>query len=170
MRHPSQRQRNVSAHRRVSQRGHYMLETALAILPLLALALAIVDFAVPIFLRAVFTNAVREGVRYAITYQTASGKTHANSIKDVVQQNAMGFLDGGQGQQKISVKFYSPVTFAEVTGGNANADGNIVEVSIRGYSWGWILPLWRSGNPLTINAASADRLETLPRSSARPAP
>jgi Flp pilus assembly protein TadG len=152
-----------------SRKGSSYIEFALVLLPLLALALGIIDFAVPIFLWSTFNHAAREGVRYGITYQTKSGLSHSESIKSVVQANAAGFLAGSVGMSKIQVKFYSPTTFLEVTGANANDGGNIVEVSVVGYEWGWTVPLWRSRTPLSINVASADRLEVLPRNIMKPA-
>ena len=156
--------------RRSRRRGSVYVELALVLLPTLALLLAIVDFSLPIFLSATFNHAVREGVRYAITFQTVSGASQTASIRQVVQLHAVGFLDGQTGADKIQVKYYSPTTFVEVTGTNANADGNIVEVSVVGYSWTWMVPVWRSSSPLAITAISSDRLEVLPRGTPRPLP
>lgn len=154
------------ARRRMSRRGSTMVESAFVYLPLFAIMLAIVDFSVAIFIRNTFQHAVREGVRYAVTYQTMSGLGHDASIKTVVQQNAMGFLNGTSGAEKIVIRYYSPDTLAFTT---ANSPGNIVEVSIEGYNWGWIAPIWRSGTPLAIVARSSDRMEGLPGGVSPPA-
>jgi hypothetical protein len=132
--------------------------------------MAIVDFSVPIFLRSLFNHAVREGARYGITYRTEPGMTHSQSIKAVVQRNAAGFLNGQAGLDRINVKFYSPDTFLEVLGPNANAGGNILEVTVSAYRWDWIAPIWRAAGGVNLTARSADRLETLPRGVAKPAP
>jgi len=145
------------------------VEVSLSLLPLMALMIGIIDLSMPMFLKSTFTNAVREGVRYGITYQTMTGKTHSESIKTVVQNSALGFLAGTSGLNKIQVKFYSPAG-VEQTGTNRNAGGNILEVSIVGYQWSWIAPLWRTSVPLTVNAVSSDRLEMLPRGMALPTP
>jgi hypothetical protein len=71
---------------------------------------------------------------------------------------------------KIQVRYFSPATFQEMTGPNANNGGNIVEVRITGYSWTAIAPVMRSRAGFGIAAASADRLETLPRGTPRPSP
>jgi hypothetical protein len=147
-----------------------MLEFALVFTPLMALMLAIVDYSMPVFLRATFVHAVREGVRYGVTYQTQPGLSHSESIKRIVQNNSMGFLMGTQGLDRIEVKFYSPVTFAQVTGPNANEGGNIVEVAVKDFEWNNMLPIWRSALPVRINAISSDRLETLPRGATVPVP
>jgi Flp pilus assembly protein TadG len=170
--------------RRTAQRGNTMLELALILTPMFALLLAIVELSLPIFKKSTFQAAVREGVRYGITYQTTYNGTSYTSqtaaIKAVVQTNAMGFLAGATGLSQINVKYYLPVSpFTDVTGtGSANADGNILEVSIQGYTHQWIAPVaWTygsttnfqvTGTPLTIAASSADRLESLPVGSARP--
>ena len=136
----------------------------------MALLMAIFDFSVPIFLRSLFCHAVREGARYGITYRVQPGMTHSQSMKAVVQRNAAGFLNGTDGLNRIQVKFYSPTTFAEVVGPDANEGGNIVEVSVTGYQWTWVAPIWRSVGYINLSARSADRLESLPRGVARPAP
>jgi Flp pilus assembly protein TadG len=147
-----------------------MVELSLVLLPLFALMFGIIDFSMPIFLKSLFTHAVREGARYGVTYRTMSGLSHSESIKRVVQTNAAGFLNGASGLSRIQVKYYNPTTFVEATGAGANADGNIVEVTVSGYQWRWILPIWQSKSPINVGAASADRLESLPRGSTRPAP
>jgi Flp pilus assembly protein TadG len=169
--------------RRPTQRGNSILELALIMTPMFALLLSIVELSMPIFKKSTFTAAVREGCRYGITYQVAyNGTTYTSqtaAIKAVVQNNAMGFLAGSTGLSQIYVKYYLPVSpFTEVTGtSTANRDGNIMEVSIQGYTHNWIAPVaWFygsttfqvTGSALTIAAASADRLETLPAGSTRP--
>ena len=150
-----------------------------------ALLLGIVELSFPIFKKSTFSAAVREGCRFGITYQTTYKGTpytsQTNAIKAVVQGNAMGLLDGATGLSQINVKYYLPVSpFTEVTGTpSANRDGNVIEVSVQGYTHNWINPInWSYGatsfsftrNPLTLSAASADRLETLPAGSTRPSP
>ena len=162
-----------------------MLELALILTPMFALLLSIVELSMPIFKKSTFQDAVREGVRYGITYQTTyNGNSYSSqtaAIKAVVQTNAMGFLAGTTGANLINVKYYLPVSpFTDVTNtGTANADGNIVEVSVQGYAHAWIAPVaWFyghtnfqvTGTPLTIAASSADRLESLPVGSTRPSP
>jgi len=56
-----------------TQRGSALLEGALIILPLLALGFALLDYPLAIFIQNTMRNAVREGVRFAITQQTGSG-------------------------------------------------------------------------------------------------
>jgi hypothetical protein len=131
---------------------------AFTLLPLFALMFGIVDFGFAIFLRSTFQHAVREGTRYAVTYTTSPGMGHDASIKNVVQNSAMGFLSGTN-SDKIKIKYYNPDTLVETS---ANAPGNLIEVSIEGYNWGWLAPLFRTATPLTITTRSSDRMEGLP--------
>lgn len=145
--------------RRRSQRGNAFVEAAFVLVPLFALIFSIVDFGLAIFIRSTLQHAVREGVRYAITYQTVDGLGHDASIKSVVQANAMGFLSEAENADKIKIRYYDPTTFAEVAG---NDPGNLVEVSVEDYQWGWLAPLLRSASPLQITTRSSDRMEGLP--------
>lgn len=159
---------------RLSERGAAMVELALVLVPLMALMFAIIDFSMPIFLKSMFTSAVREGCRFGIAYQMSykgtAYTTQTASIKAVVQDYSMGFLSG-TGANKISVNYYSQTPpFNQLTGNGANNSGNILEVSINGYSWAPLVPIWRSNSPLTINAISADRLEGLPAGTSPPTP
>lgn len=126
------------------------------------LLFATVDFAVAILIRNTIQSAVREGVRYAITGQTITGAGgQDNSVKQVVQQNSLGFLNSTNANL-IAITYYNPSTFAVVTGVNSNASGNIVQVSVSGFSWAWMVPYARSAAPLLISAASSDLVEPPP--------
>lgn len=149
--------------------GSAYVELTLIFLPLFAILFAFIDFSMPIFLRSTLQSAVRAGARYAVTYQTISGSGQDDSIRQVVQQNALGFLDGVSGAAKIFVKYYAPTDLStEVTGVNSNTPGNVVEVSVANYTWGWIAPLsatlsqpFYATSPLVIAVSSADRMESL---------
>ena len=166
--------------RRGRERGNMLVELALVITPFLALALTTIELALPIFKKSTFEDAVREGCRFGITFQTSYNGTNYGSmtaaIQAVVQANAMGFLSDAS---VIHVDYYSASTFALVTGAGANADGNILQVSVVGYTHSWIAPVnWTMGSsrfgldptPLTVSAMSADRLESLPPGTVRPTP
>lgn len=137
-----------------------MVEFALVLLPLLAIIFAIIDFSLAVYLRSTFRHAVREGARYAVTGRTVPGMGQDASIRGVVQRNAMGFLNGSSGASKIFIRYYNPGTLAET---QSNSGGNIVEVSIEGYTWNWIAPVMRSATPaMTVLARSSDRMENSP--------
>jgi Flp pilus assembly protein TadG len=142
------------------RRGAAMVELALVLLPLLALIFGIIDFGFAIFLRSTLQHAARQGARYAVTSRTEPGMGHDASIRSAVQRSAMGLLDGADGAAKIKIRYYVPGTLVET---QSNAGGNIVEVSIEGYSWAWMAPLMRSSTaPLAILARSSDRMENSP--------
>src|SRR5882672_6508132 len=94
------------------QRGQAAVESALVIVPLLALLCAIIDFSMAIFIRNSLLLAVREGARYAITGQTGAGGNACQdgSIKYTVQQFSMGLLAGSTGLAKINLTYYDPAS------------------------------------------------------------
>ena len=142
------------------QRGNSFVEAAFVLVPLLALIFAVVDFGLAIFIRGTLQHATREGVRYAITYQTLDAQTaHDPSIKAIVKRNALGFLNSEENANKIKIRYYDPDTLTEV---QANKPGNLIEVSVEGYTWGWIALLMRQASPLQITTRASDRMEGLP--------
>lgn len=169
--------------KRARQRGNTLVEMALVMTPFFALTLTTIELAVPIFLKCTFVDAVREGVRYGVTYQTSYAGTNYSSqtaaIQAVVEGNSMGFLNSSNANL-ITVQYLNSANnFAVVTGTGANADGNVVVVSVSGYAYNWINPInWFYGatrfsatsSPLTLSASTADRLETLPIGATRPTP
>ena len=175
----------LAARRNKMRSGNTLVELALVLTPLLALLLAIIEVSLPIFKKSTFVDAVREGCRFGITYQTTYNGTSYSSqsaaIKAVVLANSMGFLND---TSNIHVNYYlSTSPFTDVTSGGGgvvpNNDGNIVQVSISGYTHNWIDPInWAyegksfsvTKGSLPIIAVSADRLETLPLGSTRPSP
>jgi Flp pilus assembly protein TadG len=155
------------------EHGNAFVELALVLVPLMAILVAFFDFGTAIALKSIFQNAVREGVRYAVTYQTIAGHCQDDSIRLVVQQNAMGFLgDNVTPNSVISVKYYNPSVSltTEVTGAAGNAPTNVVEVTVQGYQWNWLTNLSgdmnhpRAATPLSIIVYSSDRLGGSPTS------
>jgi Flp pilus assembly protein TadG len=145
--------------RKRRERGSQMVEMSLVIVPFFALILLIMDIAMAVFCKASLQYAVREGVRYAITGQTLSGKGQDASIQTVIEQNSMGFLQGASGASLISIQYYTPDTLTPTA---SNAGGNIVEISVQGYTYTPLVPLLRSANPIPFTARSADRMEPSP--------
>lgn len=145
------------------RRGSATVETALILLPLMALVFAFVDHGLVVFLQSTFQHAVREGVRYAVTYQTRGGMGHDASIRQVVVQQSMGFLRGKE--DAIKIRYFDPATFQEVPD---NVPGNIIEVSIEGFEHRWLAALWRAPGSIRISARAADRMEGLPTGAAPP--
>lgn len=149
--------------RRKDQRGNVAVETALVLLPLLALVYAFIDHGLVVFLQSTFQHAVREGVRYAVTYQTSGGLGHDASIRKIVVDQSMGFLRGKE--DAVKIRYFDPATFNEVPD---NVPGNIVEVSIEGYQHRWMAALWRAPGAIALSARAADRMEGLPTGASPP--
>ncbi len=149
-----------------SCRGGVLVESVLATVPLMALLCGVLDFAFAIFMKNTMSFAVRQGVRYAITSRTISGMGHDASVKTVVKTYSLGLVDtlspDHNGLNRITIRYYDPVTLAEVTGTGSNAGGNIVVVSATGLSWAWMIPLLRTSAPLQFSVASADIMEASP--------
>jgi Flp pilus assembly protein TadG len=136
-----------------------MVEGALVLPPLLMLLFATIDFSIAILVKNTVQSAVREGVRYAVTGQTVSGLGQDESIRTVVENNSLGFLNSTNGDSMISITYYNPGTLAAVSGVGSNAPGNIVQVQVTGLSWAWMVPYARSATPLQISATSTDIVE-----------
>ncbi|HZT30435.1 MAG TPA: TadE/TadG family type IV pilus assembly protein [Bryobacteraceae bacterium] len=150
-------------HSRGKQKGSEVLEFGFVVTPMLGFTLLIIDIGWGVFTRSTLQYAVREGVRYAVTSQTATGLGQKDSIKQVVQQNALGMLAGQSGLDKIQVRFYTPETFTDVSDDpGANAGGNLVEVAVEGFSWLPLMPLMRSNSALSMAARAMDRMEASP--------
>jgi Flp pilus assembly protein TadG len=150
--------------KRQRKRGSETLEFGLVLLPMLGFVFLILDLSWAVFARATLQFAVREGCRYAITGQTSSG-SESDSIKQVVQSNAMGLLGGTSGLSKIQVTLRDS-SGNDITGtAGANAYPNIVEVSVQGLNIVPLFPLYRPNTPLSMSATSSDVMNT-PSSSA----
>jgi len=145
--------------RRSRQCGAEMVEVGLILTPLLLITFLLVNLSMAIFLRATFQQAVREGARYAITGQTTgTGVCQDTSIKTVVAQNAVGFLNSGQGAASIHVRFRNPTTGAK----GSNAIGNVVQVSVENYQYGPMVPYQFFRAKLGIWAQADDVMGGLP--------
>jgi len=149
--------------------GQAIVEMAFTILPMFALIFAFADFGLLLFRWSTLQNAVREGVRYAITFQTQSGLGQDASVKSIVQQYAMGIVTTTDTPQHIFVNYYAPAALQTpipfASGGNA--PGNVVEVSVQNISWPWLAPLsgsfsLRSTTPIALNVYSSDILGGFP--------
>ena len=132
-------------------------------MPLLAICFALIDYPVAIFAQNTLRNAVREGVRYAITQQTCCGGQDA-AIKNAVINNSMGFVtasDISAGATTVTIQYYQGSTLAAVSGTGSNAPGNICVVSAT-IQRSWMAPLWRTAGILNFSASSSDVMEAPP--------
>jgi len=145
--------------RKAGQRGSQAVELALTMVPILAIMFLLIDLCLAIFLKATFQQAVREGVRYAVTGRTETDLGQDASIRSVVQHFALGFIRPVDADETIKIRYFRPDTLVEKTGVGSNAGGNIVEVAMEGFSWRPIAALMKSGLPVGIGARSSDLVE-----------
>lgn len=148
--------RNGDGPRAYKQRGSQVVEFGLVIVPFCAFIFLLMDLSWAIFVKGTMQYAVREGVRYAVTGRTMPAMGQDASIKTIVQQNAMGFLNGSAGAAEIFIRYYTPDTLVQTA---SNAGGNLVEVSVEGYSLTPLGPILRSAAPMILAARSSDRVE-----------
>jgi len=146
-----------------------MLESAFTLLPMFALILGFIDVGMMIFRWATLQNAVREGCRYAITFQTSGSQGQDASIEQVVANYAMGLVKTTDSPNRIKVNYYLPTNLNTPINSGGNVPGNIVEVSVQGIPFSWIMPLsgtfsspLYAASPLTLNLYSLDMLGGYP--------
>jgi Flp pilus assembly protein TadG len=177
----------VSARRKVLSGGNQFVELAFVMLPFFALVTAFFDVSFVLFSWSTIQNAVREGCRYAITFQTAppTGATWTcnghqdNCIENDVVSYSMGLLTVAGGL--INVNYYAQATpTTAIASPNGNDPGNIVVVSVLAYPLNWMIPFsgtggggmlnssaspYRPTSPTTINVYSSDILGGYPAGS-----
>ena len=140
------------------------------------------DIAFAIYAQATLLQAVRQGVRFGVTNQTCGAGGVSACVKQTVVTASNGLLSGafGNGESKITSTCYA----YNATTGNlqqvssswttvaCNAGGNVLEVSVTGYSLPLLLPMFSyingtsmigsvSNAPMTFNVSSADRFEPI---------
>lgn len=115
-------------------------------------------------------NAVREGCRYAVTFQTSGSLGQDASVEQLVQQYAMGIVTSADSPQHIFVNYYAPSNLNTPIKNGGNIPGNIVEVSVQNVSWNWLAPLsgtlgvnpFYAGSPFKLAVYSSDILGGYP--------
>ncbi len=142
-----------------------IVEWVWTMVPLLAMIFAFLNFGLLLFRWSTLQNAVREGARYAVTFQPETGKGQDASIEDRVQMFAMGFVRADDTPQHIFVKYYSQAGTQVTSSGNQ--PGNVVQVSVEGlplnWSVPWMAPLMMGTVPtFSLNIYSSDVLGGLP--------
>jgi Flp pilus assembly protein TadG len=160
---------NVSERRRRTSSGSQWLELAFVLLPFMALITAFFDISFVLFSWSTIQNAVREGTRYAITFQTAPptgapwtcNGHQDNCIQNAVAYYSMGLVTPAGGL--INVNYYTqaaPTT--AIASPNGNVPGNIVAVSILAYPLNWMIPLSGTGGGGMANSSSSPFRPTSP--------
>ncbi|MBZ5633384.1 MAG: pilus assembly protein [Acidobacteriia bacterium] len=166
------RGKTPSESRRRRSSGNVIVESVFTMLPTFALILAFVDFSLMLFRRSTLQNAVREGCRYAVTFQTAPSLGQDASISAIVQQYGMNFVKTTDNPQHIFVNYYAPTNLNNAIANGGNLPGNVVEVSVQNISFAWLAPLsgsfgmgvpfFRNSTPLSIAVYSSDILGGYP--------
>jgi Flp pilus assembly protein TadG len=162
--------RLVSPRRRRRSGGNVIMESAFTLIPTFALIFALLDFGMMLFRWSTLQNAVREGVRYAITFRQEPALGQVASIQTVVQRNALNLVKTTDSPQHIFVKFYNPASPSVAITSSGNVPGNIVEVSVQNVSYSWMAPLsglysggvFHSTSPMTLKVYAFDILGGLP--------
>jgi Flp pilus assembly protein TadG len=161
----------ISERRRITSSGSQWVELAFVLLPFFALITAFFDVGFVLFSWSTIQNAVREGCRYAITFQTAPPtgatwtctSTQDNCIESDVAANSMGLVTVAGGL--IHVNYYAQATpTTAIAAPNGNVPGNIVVVSIQSYPLNWIVPLSGTGGGGMLNTSSSPYRGTSPTS------
>jgi Flp pilus assembly protein TadG len=159
--------------RSVAQKGSEVIEFTLIMLPLLSMIFILLNIAWAIFAKSTLQQAVRTAVRTGITItSTSAGSCLTDVVKSTVQSNALGLLSGSQGLGYIKVNYFLPPAPNSTTAPtdvstalNADAGGNIMQVSVQGYS---LVPIvarifnWNQApdnSPLVVNVYAADLIE-----------
>lgn len=144
--------------RRGAERGASFVETTTTLLVLFGLLFLLIDLSLALFAKAALQEAVRAGVRFAVTERLGTGQSYLNdSIVQVVQQSSLGMLNGANGACKVSINYYNPITGQASTG----TGGDVIEVSVSGYNYTPI-GILKSSSPITITASSSDVMEPCP--------
>lgn len=159
----------IPVHRRRNRGGNVILESVFTFIPLFALILFFTDMGMMLYRWTTLQNAVREGCRYAITFQTSGGSGQDASVQQVVQRYAFGLVKTSDSPNRIHVDYFSPASPSTPIGTGGNVPGNVVEVSVKNLDLGWLLPL--SGTiakplyaslPLNLTVRSSDILGGYP--------
>ena len=163
------RGRTPSESRRRRSSGNVIVESVFTMLPTFAMILMFVDMSLMLFRRSTLQNAVREGCRYAVTFQTSGGLGQDASVSAVVQRYAMNFVTTSDSPQHIFVNYYAPTNLNTPIATGGNIPGNVVEVSVQNIGYDWIAPLSGSlaggifsSSKVSIAVYSSDILGGLP--------
>ncbi len=147
-----------------------MVEATLVLVFLFALVFLLIDLGWAVFAKVTLQNAVRAGARYAVTSQTGIDPNtnmplgQVASIKQMVQSQSMGLLTDDDVSSIVFVRFFAVGSNppAQLTGSGSNAGGNLVTVSVEGYTLSPLAPLLRSAVPVSISVSAGDVLEASP--------
>lgn len=147
---------------RAGEKGAEMVEFAFMLLPTLGLFFIIINVAWVIFARACLQEAVREGVRYAITGQTFSNTSFGLSVQEVTQQHSFGFIPQAC---QVTVQFFSPSpsSSGQLQTVTNPAGGDVVEVSVANIDVKPLAALLISSAAIPLSASETDIMQSPPQ-------
>jgi len=144
--------------RRVRQRGSQTIEFGIVILPFLAFVMLVLDVAWIVFAQASLQYGARQGVRWGVTCRIASGQSGLDaSIRQVVGQNSMGFVNSSNASSVVHIQYLNPSTLAVIPSGGP-AGGNVLKVSITGLTLKSFGPIYRGSAALSHGSVSASAM------------
>jgi Flp pilus assembly protein TadG len=163
---------NIPTRRRL-RRGSQLVEFTLVLFPLLGFMTVLVDIAWPTIAKASMQRAVRQAVRTGITLtssQMSGSSCLTGVVKALVQSNSMGLLNGTSGLSYIKVNYFAvppPGSTASTTDvstqSNADAPGNIMQVSVQAFPVKPLMPIMGMGSlsqsTLPVTVYSSDLIE-----------
>jgi Flp pilus assembly protein TadG len=149
------------------------MEFTLVMLPLFCMIFILLNITWAVFAKSTLQRAVRIGVRTGISATSVpTGTSLTDYVKSTVQTSALGLLSGTTGLGYVKVNYFLPPAANSTNPPtdvscalNADAGGNIMQVSVQGFSLMPIVPRlydWRQApdtNPLVVNVYAADIIE-----------
>lgn len=157
--------RATGQERKKRQSGATLIEFCFAIVPTLGFIFLFINLAWVIFAWACVQEAVREGVRSAITCTPTTGLNA--QIESVIKTYSFGFINASnicsssvsQPCTTISIQYLDPTTLNPVSGTGSITTGDVVKVTISGLKIGIFAPVDIKGtSPLYVSAVSADMM------------
>lgn len=155
--------------------GNAFIEFGLVFVLMITLLIGMFEFIWVLYIRATLHNAVREGVRFAIT--GGDGAALDDSVKAVIERNSGGLITGTELDEYVSIEFFDadcPTGASCPAGGAASAGaaqaraGSIVKIAVNCFEVMPITSLIRrdpsTGQrvPFELTVTASDKMEPFP--------
>lgn len=135
--------------------GSEIVEFGFVLIPLLLVIFMILDIGWICFAKQTLQHAVQMGVRAAIT-----DTLDVDGIKSVVQNNALGFLNGSANLSRITVTCYQPTNLSSPA---ACTGGYVIEVDVDNVPVSLLGPVIGTNyTSINLSANSSDVMESNP--------